>query len=111
MKADPLSALTAYCRQKGYPMPVAEYQFHPTRLWRFDLSFPDRKIALEIDGGGYVRGRHHRAAGHAKDSAKANEAQLLGWVVLRCTPEQFARGLVYDWLDRAMKQQPTIKVN
>lgn len=37
-----------------------EHRFHPVRKWRFDAAFPVRKIAVEIDGGVFVQGRHMR---------------------------------------------------
>lgn len=63
-----------------------EYAFHPSRRWRFDFAIPDRKLAIEIEGlmWGEV-GRHQRPEGYMSDCRKYNEAQLLGWVVLRFT--------------------------
>lgn len=50
------------CRLRNLPAPVAEYRFHETRKWRFDHAWPDRKLALEIDGGVWQNGggRHNR---------------------------------------------------
>ena len=33
-----------------------EYQFHPTRKWRFDFAHLDRKIAVECEGGIWRQG-------------------------------------------------------
>lgn len=30
---------------------VKEFQFHPTRRWRFDYAIPAKKVAVEVDGG------------------------------------------------------------
>ena len=27
-----------------------EHRFHPSRLWRLDLAWPEEKLAVEIDG-------------------------------------------------------------
>ena len=69
------------------PIPVCEYRFHPTRKWRFDYAWPDQMIALEVEGGGWVRGRHHRPKGFAEDLEKYNTALDMGWLVYRITPQ------------------------
>ena len=67
------------------PAPVKEFMFHPTRRWRFDYAYPDKKIAIECEGGIFVAGRHTRGMGFAKDCVKYNSATVLGWRVLRYT--------------------------
>lgn len=67
---------------------VKEYRFHPTRLWRFDYAIPDLRIAIEIDGGIWINGRHNRASGYLGDMEKFNAAATLGWVVLKFTPRE-----------------------
>jgi len=69
----------------GLPAPEAEYRFHEKRKWRFDFAWPDSMVAVEIEGGTFVRGRHTRGMGHHKDCEKYNQATLLGWRVLRFT--------------------------
>lgn len=73
---------------EGIPSPTFEYKFHPKRLWRFDLCWIDDKIAVEIDGGVWSKGRHTRADGFIKDLEKLNHAQLLGYSVYRFTTGQ-----------------------
>lgn len=80
------AAFPAACVAQGIPEPVAEYRFHPVRRWRFDFAFPEYKIALEVDGGIWVRGRHNRGAGMQADMEKFNTAAGMGWRVLRATP-------------------------
>ena len=70
-----------------YPQPVREYRFHPTRKWRFDFAWPEARIAVEVEGGTWERGRHTRGAGYAGDCAKYNAAVLGGWRVLRFTSD------------------------
>ena len=72
-----------------------EYRFHPTRRWRFDIALPQEKIAIEQEGGLWIRGRHNRASGYISDLEKYNAAVLLGWRVLRYTPQQIKAGLAY----------------
>lgn len=79
-------------RQKIDVECVREYRFHPDRLWRFDYAIPALRIAIEIDGGIWINGRHNRASGYLGDMEKFNAAATLGWVVLKFTPqEQYTR--------------------
>ena len=89
--------------QKAGTSAEMEYRFHPTRRWRFDAAFPERKIAVEIDGGIFVEGRHTRGAGFMKDCEKMNNAALLGWRVFRFVPRQLEGGEVYDTLEKALR--------
>ena len=43
-------AFALHCRAEKLE-PVREYIFHPKRKWRFDFYFPERKLAVEIEGG------------------------------------------------------------
>lgn len=67
------------------PEPVREFEFSTDRLWRFDFAWPDRKIAIEIEGGisDRRRGRHIRAIGYQEDLDKYNAAAAAGWRVFR----------------------------
>ncbi len=84
-------AFDRQCQLAGLPKPEPEFRFHPTRRWRFDWAWPDKSIAVEVDGAVYTGGRHTRGAGFEKDMEKLNEAQILGWRVLR-----FSSGMVKD---------------
>ena len=75
------------------PSPVREYRFHPHRRWRFDFAWPLLKIAAEVDGGIYSRGRHVRGSGFERDAEKRNAAVLAGWRVLHFTPRQVKSGI------------------
>jgi len=68
----------------------AELPFHSSRKWRFDYAFPAYKVAIEVDGGVYTGGRHSGGKGQVNDMEKLNAAAVLGWRVLRYTPDQFA---------------------
>jgi very-short-patch-repair endonuclease len=85
------------------PDPIREYKFHPTRRWRFDFAWPAYKIALEIEGGVWIRGRHTRGQGFTSDCQKYTEAALLGWMVLRVTPDMVNDGAALDYLKRALE--------
>lgn len=74
----------------GIIPPIGEYIFHETRLWRFDLAWPDPKIAIEVQGGFAVLGAHARIIGAMRDMEKHNAAILLGWRLFYFTPQQIA---------------------
>ena len=67
---------------------VAEHRFDVTRKWRFDYAHLKLRIAVEIEGGVWSEGRHLRGKGFINDMEKYNKATILGWKVLRYTPQQ-----------------------
>lgn len=75
----------------GVEPPVSEFRFHPTRRWRFDFAWPAKRVAVEIEGGAWSGGRHTRGSGFIADCDKYNAATLLGWRVLRFTPQHLTR--------------------
>lgn len=89
----PLTLIPLLCQTYGWPEPVYEYRFCPTRKWRFDVAWPGKTkrartgVSLEVEGGVWSNGRHVRGRGYVNDMEKYNHAQLLGWIVLRCTPQ------------------------
>jgi very-short-patch-repair endonuclease len=64
---------------------IREYRFAPPRMWRFDVAIPERKIAIELEGGIWTNGRHSRGSGMVGDCDKYNTASLHGWRVYRFT--------------------------
>jgi hypothetical protein len=67
----------------AFPDAVPEYRFHPQRRWRFDWYIPSRQVAIEIEGGVWITGRHTRPAGYVKDIEKYNTATLMGIRIYR----------------------------
>lgn len=64
-----------------------EYKFLHDRRFRFDLAIPEKKIAIEFEGGVWTRGRHTRGKGYVNDCKKYNLAVMYGWKLLRYTVE------------------------
>ena len=71
--------------------PVRPYRFRPGRKSEFDFAWPIVKVAVEIEGGHYSRGRHVRPAGFQRDAEKYNAAVLLGWRLLRYTGDDLKK--------------------
>lgn len=91
------------------PAPEVEYVFHPTRKWKFDIAWPDLKIAVEIEGLVYsnrsdnqLQGRHVSVTGFKKDIEKYGAAFALGWYLLRVTSTDARNGTALNWLDAHM---------
>ena len=88
-----------------------EVRFHPTRRWRFDfVILPlERRIALEVEGGLYVSGRHTRGKGFEGDLEKYNQAVLAGWRVLRYSPKQITSAPEAILSLIGVKKEPLLK--
>lgn len=77
-----------YVRSKGkpwfYPL-TPQYRFHAKRQWTFDFAIVERSIAIELEGGHWINGRHNRGTGYENDCEKYNAASEDSWVLLRAT--------------------------
>ena len=84
----------------GFDLPVQEFcpklvHDDKVRKWRFDIAWPEYKIAVEVEGGVYTSGRHTRGVGYEMDLRKYNAAALCGWLVFRATPQM----LELEWAE------------
>lgn len=73
-----------------------EHRFSLKRKFRFDFACPDRRIAIEIEGGAWTYGRHVQGDGYFCDMEKYNLAVVEGWRVLRYTQEQAMDGRMLE---------------
>ena len=82
-----------------------EYQFYSDRRWRFDYAIIDKKIAIEYDGGTFMRkSGHNTGTGIEKDIIKHNVAHLLGWRVFRVTGALFTeRGKYGQYINNLIR--------
>jgi very-short-patch-repair endonuclease len=83
----------------GLPKPEPEFKFHPTRKWRADWAWPEEKLIVEMEGGifgssrrGQKAGWHQSISGMLDDMDKYNQMALLGYRLLRFTPQQMDDG-------------------
>ncbi|GAF86121.1 unnamed protein product, partial [marine sediment metagenome] len=79
--------------QLKLPAPVREYQFAPPRKWRIDFAWPKYKLAIEVEGGIFmrkngIRGGHVRGSGYKGNMHKYNEIEMRGYTLLRFMPEE-----------------------
>jgi very-short-patch-repair endonuclease len=98
MSADAFSSVLLAA---GFPEPVRELRFAPPRRWRFDYAWPQRRLALEIEGGIWTGGRHVRGKGYENDCEKYNAAAIRGWTVLRVTTAMVRDGRALALLEQA----------
>lgn len=98
------SVVRAFFREYGVPEPVAEFQFHPSRKFRFDWAWKDQKLGLECQGGLFARlpGGHNRGAQIRKEHEKRNLAACVGWRILYCEPETLCTKALIDQIRWAL---------
>ena len=72
---------------------VAQFRPIPGRRWSVDLCWPERRVAVELQGGIWAQrkdpvtgkrlGSAHTGRGHERDMEKLNALQIAGWIVLQ----------------------------
>ena len=87
----------------GIEPPTREHRFHPVRRWRLDFCWIDLKLAIEVQGGEWIQGRHSRGSGMLRDCEKFNAAVLLGWKVLFFGGTHVRNGYALDTIQTIMK--------
>ena len=66
-----------------------EFKFHPKRKWRADYYHDGLKVLIEYEGIYGGASRHTNVTGYTKDAEKYNQAQILGYKVLRYTASNY----------------------
>ena len=125
------SFVTQVWAAAGIATPQVEYQFDTTRKWRFDFAWPKNQqigdgrsemggkaqpqlpsanchllaggVALEVQGGLWVRGRHTRGAGQKNDMEKFTAAAVAGWRILYCQPSEVTSTRMVNNIKAALK--------
>ena len=94
----------ALCKSFKIPSPQQEFKFMDKRKFRFDFAWIDERLAVEIEGGVWIQGRHTRGSGYVKDMEKYNLAAEAGWRVLRFTPQQIKKEETYKIIQNCLEQ-------
>lgn len=77
--------LQYWCNERSLTLET-EYKFCDDRGWRFDFCIPAHKIAIEFEGGIFMKNSSHNTAKmYNKDTNKYNRATVLGYKIIRVT--------------------------
>ena len=90
-------------RSAGLPTPEREQRLVAGRRFRFDFSWPAQMVALEVDGGEWIQGRHQRPGGFRSDAEKFSLAAAAGWRVMRATGSMVRDGSALALVEAALK--------
>lgn len=89
--------LIAQLELVGALSPVPEYRFYEGRKWRLDLAYPDRRLAIEVDGAVHrIKGQFYR------DLEKHQALFFEGWRLLRVSTAQVRSGAALAMVRRAL---------
>jgi len=78
-----------------------QFMFHPERKWRFDFCFPEKYLAVEVQGitdigfsknGKAFIGGHQSPKGMRGDLEKFDEAMRMGWNIYLCDQAMVTSG-------------------
>lgn len=86
---------------------VAEHQFLEDRKFRFDYANIELKIAIEQNGGIWMKGggAHSRPANIIRDMEKKNLANKAGWIVIEQTPDKMNTRETEELIKAAIQRQ------
>lgn len=94
--------------QNGIVCPEFEHKFCPDRNWMFDLAWPESKVALEVQGGIFIAGRHNRGGALLKEWEKLNTASAMGWRVLFFQPKDLLMLETINTIKKALENDNTV---
>lgn len=105
MRTSELESLLAWqIKVDGLPEPEHQHRFDDSRRWRFDFAWPGCMVAVEVNGGEWIEGRHNRGGGMAADYEKLNAAVIAGWRVLQFTGGQVRDGSAVNTIRLALAE-------
>ncbi|WP_313515145.1 hypothetical protein [Sphingobacterium sp.] len=75
-----------------------EFHFSVERNYRLDYAIPEYKVAIEVDGGIWMKGNsgHSSGKGIKRDMDKGNLVQLHGWKIIRIEPHELVSDKVLE---------------
>lgn len=104
--SEPEESLAAQFRLGGLENPQREYRFHAGRRWRFDFAWPERKLAVEVEGltRDPSKGGHQSRAGYTANLEKYNTAALMGWTILRFEQSAIRSGEALRMIEQLLRE-------
>lgn len=86
----------------AYQVPYERnFRIHPERRFAADFYLRAPALVVEVDGGGFVQGRHSRGQGIENDCEKSALIACLPARLMRVTPRQVRSGNAVQWILRA----------
>ena len=91
-----------FCHEIVKPGPGIRKRLQEKGLknWRFDLAWPELKLAVECEGGAFTSGGHTRGPGFRSDMIKYGTAMYYGWTVYRCDMKMIKTGLAIKHVEK-----------
>lgn len=82
-----------------------EFYFCTERQFRLDYAIPEFKIAIEQEGGIYMKGNsgHSSGTGIARDMEKNNLLVSKGWRLIRRQPSEMMTMVTIDLIKKALQ--------
>jgi very-short-patch-repair endonuclease len=96
--------LLGQIKEAGLPSPLRQSRLpwsHTKRLFKADFCWPDEKVVVEVQGGGWG-GRHVSGSGFMGDRVKINLATLAGYRVLEVCAAHIRDGSAVSWITHAL---------
>ncbi len=95
------------CWQSGLPSPEREYKFLPNRKFRIDFFFKKYRLAVECEGGGWMKRKtgHTSGVGFHSNMEKYNLLTLNGIWLLRFTPQEMTDGTAIESIVKFIKNE------
>lgn len=103
----PREELGLWLTTQGFVPEVRLAGLSGKRRFRFDWARDERPagpaVAVEYDGMGVG---HQSISGTWADAEKSNEAQLCGWLLIRCNARTWQDGKCQAWVEAALGTAP-----
>lgn len=82
-----------------------EYPFASSidRAWKWDIAFLEQKLAVEVDGGIWVKGAHGHPLTILRNMQKRNWGARLGWRILSFSTDEAKKGQALSFIEWVLK--------
>lgn len=93
--------LALQIRALKLPVPERNYRWMTGRRYEWDFAYPDRKIAIEVQGM-----VHRIKSKWERDIFKRAYGLLDGWRVLEVSGETIRSGVAIQWIEKLLNETP-----